>query len=81
MASGSKFRRQALDLLDLEYDVIPSKVDEKSVRRDEPRVLAKVLAEKKAIDVGSRLDGFIRFKPFDDFYFLSFGGVAEVNFE
>lgn len=57
LASSSKFRRQALDLLNLDYEVIPSEIDEKSIRDDDPRVLARKLAEAKAKDVGKRLEG------------------------
>ena len=57
LASRSKFRRQALDLLDVDYEVIPSELNEGSIRDSNPRVLAKKLAEAKAREVGGRLDG------------------------
>ncbi|MFP3953788.1 MAG: Maf family protein [Candidatus Acetothermia bacterium] len=57
LASRSKFRRQALDLLNVDYDVIPSRVDEKSIRDKDPRALARRLAEEKAREVGARLNG------------------------
>ncbi|MBS3813080.1 septum formation protein Maf [Candidatus Bipolaricaulota bacterium] len=57
LASLSKFRRQAIDLLNVDYDVIPSQVDEKSIRDKDPRILARKLAEEKAREVGTRLDG------------------------
>lgn len=57
LASRSKFRRQALDLLNIDYDIIPSELDEKSIRDDNPRILARKLAEAKAEDVGERLTG------------------------
>jgi MAF protein len=57
LASSSKFRRQALDMLDLDYEVMPSEVDEQEIRDDDPKVLARKLAEAKAEDVGRKLDG------------------------
>lgn len=57
LASRSKFRRQALDLLDLNYEVIPNEVDEKSIRDSDPKVLARKLAEAKANDVGNNQKG------------------------
>ncbi|MBS3787164.1 septum formation protein Maf [Candidatus Bipolaricaulota bacterium] len=57
LASSSKFRIQALDLLNMDYDVIPSEIDEKSIRHSDPEVLARKLAEAKARDVGKRLKG------------------------
>ncbi|MEF8798307.1 MAG: Maf family nucleotide pyrophosphatase [Candidatus Bipolaricaulota bacterium] len=57
LASGSKFRRQALDLLEIDYDVIPSEIDEKTIRHDDPETLARKLAEAKAEDVGKSLNG------------------------
>jgi len=57
LASHSKFRRQALDLLDIDYEVKPSGIDETSIRDSDPQVLARKLAEAKAKDVGQQLDG------------------------
>ncbi|MEF8726564.1 MAG: Maf family nucleotide pyrophosphatase [Candidatus Bipolaricaulota bacterium] len=57
LASGSKFRRQALDLLEIDYDVTPSEIDEKTIRHDDPKTLARKLAEAKAEDVGKSLNG------------------------
>ena len=57
LASGSKFRKQALDLLGVNYEVIPSDVDEQSIRDSDPEVLAKTLAAAKAENVGKRLEG------------------------
>lgn len=57
LASRSKFRRQALDLLNIDYNVIPSEIDESSIRHSNPKVLARKLAEAKAKDVGKRLKG------------------------
>ena len=57
LASGSKFRRQALNLLDVDYEVIPSEIDERSIRHSNPKLLARKLAEAKAEDVGKSLNG------------------------
>ncbi len=57
LASRSKFRKQALDLLDLEYEVIPSDIDENSISHSNPEILVRKLAEAKATDVGENLDG------------------------
>ena len=48
LASESPFRRRALDLLNLAYEVCPSRVDEKAVRDDSPIELTRKLAEAKA---------------------------------
>lgn len=56
LASSSKFRRQALDMLNLDYEVIPSTIDEKSVRDNDPKALTKKLAEAKAKNVGEKLE-------------------------
>ncbi len=52
LASSSQARRKALDLLGLQYEVIPSHFDEKSIRDSDPLVLAKKLSEAKALEVG-----------------------------
>lgn len=57
LASQSKFRKQALDLLDLDYEAIPSEVDEKSIRDEDPKRLAIKLAEAKAKNVAQDLSG------------------------
>jgi 7-methyl-GTP pyrophosphatase len=48
LASESKFRRRALDLLGLAYETCPSRIDEKSIRADDPAQLTRKLAEAKA---------------------------------
>ncbi|MFB6290313.1 MAG: nucleoside triphosphate pyrophosphatase [Candidatus Bipolaricaulia bacterium] len=57
LASRSKFRRQALELLNIDYEVKPSEIDEKSLGHSNPKVLARKLAEAKAEDVGRQLAG------------------------
>ncbi len=60
LASQSIFRRKALDILGLQYKIIPSNFDEKSLRHDNPLELAKKLAEAKALEVSKgRLDSII----------------------
>jgi MAF protein len=56
LASGSRFRGKALEILGLAYETIPSSVDEKQIRHDDPLVMARKIAAAKAEDVGKRLD-------------------------
>jgi septum formation protein len=48
LASESPFRRRALDMLGLEYEVSPSRIDEKAIRDDDPCELTRKIAEAKA---------------------------------
>ncbi|HLV86380.1 MAG TPA: Maf family nucleotide pyrophosphatase [Candidatus Sulfotelmatobacter sp.] len=48
LASESEFRRHAMDLIGLPYEVRPSRIDEKAIRDDDPRRLTLTLAEAKA---------------------------------
>ena len=52
LASKSKGRREALDILCLKYEVIPSNIDESSIRDSNPKDLAEKLSIAKAKDVG-----------------------------
>ncbi len=54
LASESQFRRRALDLLGLAYEVFPSEIDEKAIRDDNPSDLTLKLAEAKARKVASQ---------------------------
>jgi len=54
LASQSPFRKYALDLLGLDYEVVPSDIDEKSIRDENPRILVQKLAEAKAISVAEK---------------------------
>lgn len=54
LASQSKSRRKALDILGLKYESIPSNFDEKSIRHENPEELAKRLAEAKAKTVADK---------------------------
>ena len=53
LASESQFRRRALDLFGLAYEICPSGIDEKSIRDDHPADLTRKLAEAKASKVAS----------------------------
>ena len=53
LASESQFRKRAMDLLGLSYEVHPSEIDEKSIRDDNPAELTRKLAEAKAWKVVS----------------------------
>lgn len=54
LASASPFRKRALDMLGLEYEVCPSGVDEKAIREHDPGCLTRKLAEAKAQKVASQ---------------------------
>jgi septum formation protein len=53
LASESPFRRRALDLLGLDYEISPSRIDESAIRDDDPVTLTRKLAEAKAQKVAS----------------------------
>jgi septum formation protein len=57
LASRSPKRKEFLEMLGLEFEIIPSRVDERSVKESDPVKLAKRLARMKAEDVAKRLDG------------------------
>jgi len=48
LASQSAARKRAMDMLGLQYCVIPSNFDEQSLRDDDPYALARKLSEAKA---------------------------------
>lgn len=52
LASRSPFRRLALDLLGLEYEVVSADIDEKAIRHSDPMRLTRELSEAKALAVG-----------------------------
>ncbi len=54
LASESQFRRRALDLLGLAYQICPSEIDEKAIRDGNPANLTLKLAEAKARKVASQ---------------------------
>lgn len=54
LASESQFRRRALDLLGLAYEVCPSRIDEKAIRGRNPADLTRNLAEAKARKVAGQ---------------------------
>jgi MAF protein len=54
LASESPFRRRALDLLGLAYEMCPSEVDEKAIRDPDPVALTRKLAEAKAWKVAKQ---------------------------
>ena len=53
LASESQFRRRALDMLGLAYEICPSGIDEKAIRDNNPAELTRKLAEAKARKVAS----------------------------
>jgi septum formation protein len=48
LASESQFRKRALDMLGLAYEIRPSGIDEKTIRDHNPSDLTRKLAEAKA---------------------------------
>lgn len=54
LASESQFRRRALDLIGVKYEVHPSAIDEKAIRDDDPANLTRRLAEAKAQKVATK---------------------------
>jgi septum formation protein len=48
LASQSEGRKQLMDSLNIKYDIIPSHIDEKAIRHDNPLALVKNIAEAKA---------------------------------
>ena len=57
LASGSPRRRELLAGLGWDFEVIPSKIDEKTKAGEPPAALVKRLADEKASDVASRCSG------------------------
>ena len=55
LASESQFRRRALDMLGLDYEVRPSRIDEKAIRDSDPALLTRRLAEAKAWKVAGEV--------------------------
>jgi septum formation protein len=53
LASASQFRKRALDMLGVAYEICPSGIDEKAVRDDDPARLTRKLAEAKAQKVAN----------------------------
>lgn len=51
LASQSPFRKQALEILGLEYEVMPSNIDESAIRHENPHVMAQMLSEAKAAEI------------------------------
>ena len=48
LASESPFRKRALDMLGVAYEIYPSRIDEKAIRDEDPAKLTRKLAEAKA---------------------------------
>jgi septum formation protein len=57
LASKSPRRKLLMGMLGLDFEVIPSQVDERAVEESDPVRLARRLARLKAEDVAGRLDG------------------------
>jgi len=48
LASESKFRRRAMDMVGIPYETRPASIDEKAIRHEDPEQLTRQLAEAKA---------------------------------
>lgn len=59
LASSSPRRVELLQKLGIDFEVVPSRIDEKSVKFDDPEELCKRLALMKARDVAKRREGII----------------------
>jgi len=55
LASGSPRRKKLLEQIGMEFEIIPSKVDESRFGIDDPKELVVTLAIEKAKDVAARL--------------------------
>lgn len=53
LASASQFRKRAVDMLGVLYEICPSRIDEKAIRDNDPASLTRQLAEEKARSVAS----------------------------
>jgi septum formation protein len=53
LASASQFRKRALDMLGVPYEICPSRIDEKAIGDNDPASLTRKLAEEKARKVAS----------------------------
>jgi septum formation protein len=59
LASESPFRRRALEMLGLPFETMPSAIDEKAIRYDDPVELTRALSEAKARTIASRIQDAI----------------------
>ncbi len=59
LASGSKQRKNLLESLDLEFEIIPANIDEKAIRDDDLKIRAEKIARSKAEKIAPDHDGII----------------------
>jgi septum formation protein len=59
LASHSPYRKYAMDLLGLDYEIVPSDIDERSIRDENPRILVEKLSEAKALSVAEKYNNAI----------------------
>ncbi len=52
LASQSPFRKHALNVLGLNYEIVPSNIDESLIRHENPNKLAQLLSEAKSKKIG-----------------------------
>lgn len=54
LASQSPYRQYAMDLLGIDYEIVPSTIDEKSIRDENPKKLVEKLSVAKALSVAEK---------------------------
>ncbi|MFH1364029.1 MAG: nucleoside triphosphate pyrophosphatase, partial [Candidatus Aenigmatarchaeota archaeon] len=60
LASQSPFRKHALDVLGLKYEVIPSNIDESAIQHEDPYERAQLLSKAKSQRIGEgQMDAII----------------------
>jgi septum formation protein len=59
LASESRSRRRALDILGIDYETCSSCIDEKSIRDPDPASLTRKLAEAKAWKIAEQFPGAV----------------------
>lgn len=59
LASQSKIRKRAIDILGLFCECIPASIDEKAIRHPDPLKMAVMISEAKAIAVSQKEEGII----------------------
>lgn len=59
LASQSKIRKRAMDILGIPYECIPAHIDEKAIRHPDPLQMAVMISEAKAMAVAQNEEGII----------------------
>lgn len=75
LASQSEFRKKGLELLGLDFEVMPANLDEKSIRHFDPEKRVVMLAEAKARAVGDKEPGSLVIAS--DYFIVFEGNIYE----